>query len=274
MSPIISADELKTLIATQSILLLDCRYDLADTRAGKDAYLNGHLPGALYVSLDDDLCATLGAHGGRHPLPSVEAMTALFGRLGIVRGKTQVVAYDDQGGCFAARLWWMLRYCGHEAVRVLDGGFSAWLAARGENSKRVPENEYHEFLPDILGHMLATVSDVRARSASEILVDCRAAERFSGEEENLDAVAGHIPGAFNVYWKEMLTPQESFRPIARMADLLTGVGESSILYCGSGVTACVNVLAAECVGLGTPRLYPGSWSDWITYPENAIATGV
>ena len=272
MSPIISAIELKSMSATD-LVIADCRYDLANTRAGREAYTAGHIPGAVYVSLDDDLCAPISAHGGRHPLITVNEMAALFGKMGIERGVTNVVAYDDEGGCYAARLWWMLRYCGHERVRVLDGGYSAWLEEGGRSTSDVPEPSPAKFQPKVQTHMLAQMTDVRDRDTSELLVDVRAPERFTGAEEHLDIKAGHIPGAFNVPWRDFLTTDEGFVPVSRMADLLTGVDERSIVHCGSGVTGCVPLLAAEAAGLGTPRPYAGSWSDWITYPENPIEMG-
>ena len=272
MSVIISPEELAGEISR--VLLFDCRFDLAAPADGKKGHAAGHIPGAVYVSLDDDLTAPLGEHGGRHPLPSVGDMQALFRRLGIERGKTAVVAYDDEGGCYAARLWWMLRYCGHDNTRLLDGGYAAWKDAGGavEIGDVQPPRET-DFTAEPRPGMLATMDEVRSHGSSEILFDCRAAERFTGTEETIDRKAGHIPGAINVPWRDMVAESGRFVSISRMADLLSAADERCIMYCGSGVTACVNVWAAERAGLGIPRLYAGSWSDWISYDENPIATG-
>ena len=255
-------------------LLCDCRFDLAQPEDGRRRYDEGHIPGAYYISLDEDLTAALGEHGGRHPLPDIKDMEVLFSRLGIERGRTEVVAYDDEGGCHAARLWWMLRFCGHDRVRVLDGGLAAWIADGGGTTTDLPPAAVPaRFTADVREHMRASAEDVARRGPSDILFDCRAPQRFSGEEETIDPVAGHIPGAINVPWQDMQRADGRFVAVSRMADLLAVVDERSILYCGSGVTACVNVLAAEHAGLGTPRLYAGGWSDWISYPDHPVATG-
>lgn len=255
-------------------LLLDCRFDLSQPEDGRRRYREGHIPGALYISLDDDLTAPLGAHGGRHPLPDIAKMEILFSRLGIERGRTEVVAYDDEGGCYAARLWWMLRFCGHDRVRVLDGGFAAWIAEGGGTTAALPPAPAPaQFRAEVREEMRVSAQEVSRRGPSEILFDCRAPLRFTGEEETIDPVAGHIPGAINVPWQDMLREDGRFVAVSRMAELLSAADERSILYCGSGVTACVNVLAAEHAGLGLPRLYAGGWSDWITYPDNPVATG-
>ena len=273
MQPTVSvADVLAQLRSDAPPLLFDCRYDLADPHDGRLRYQRGHLPGARYVHLDDELCARVGTHGGRHPLPSVDAMAMLFSRLGIERGVTPVVAYDDEGGCFAARLWWMLRYCGHEHVRVLDGGYAAWIRTDGEVTTAQPETGSVVFRPAVQPQLLADMQQVR-QLEDGLLVDCRAHERFTGETEPIDRVAGRIPGAINVPWQDMVREYGSFVGLAAVGEALAGVDERSILYCGSGVTACVNVLAAERAGLGMPRLYCGSWSDWITWPDNPVATG-
>lgn len=257
-----------------TLLLFDLRFDLARPEDGRRRYQEGHIPGARYLSLDDDLTAPLAEHGGRHPLPDIADMELLFSRLGVERGRTEVVAYDDEGGCYAARLWWMLRYCGHDRVRVLDGVFAAWTAEGGDVVTDIPPAPAPvHFASQVREEMRIEMPEVRDRGPSQILFDCRAARRFTGEEEPIDPVAGHIPGAINVPWQDMLQEDGRFIPVSRMAELMAVADERSILYCGSGATACVNVLAAECAGLGTPRLYAGGWSDWITYPRNPIATG-
>lgn len=272
MSCIITTSELHASIDTRPPLLLDCRFDLADTASGFRRYSEGHIPGALYLHLDDDCCAPLREHGGRHPLPSVEAMVALFSRVGIERDASDVVLYDDEGGCYAAHVWWMLRYLGHDRVRILDGGFGAWIEAGGAISTELPDAAPTRFQPVPREYMLVDAAYVRTRERGELLVDCRAADRFRGENESIDPVAGHIPGAINIPWRDMVDERNHWLPLARLADQLTGLDERAILYCGSGVTACAVAFAACAAGLDVPRLYAGGWSDWITWPgfENGV----
>jgi thiosulfate/3-mercaptopyruvate sulfurtransferase len=270
MSLFIDAEALLVLLQQSTPLILDCRYDLADRESGRRRYLQGHLPGSIHVSLDDDCCAAIGEHGGRHPLPAIPEMAALFGRLGIERGVTDVICLDDEGGCYAAHVWWMLRYLGHEKARVLDGGFTSWLRAGGEAKLTLPEARSVVFTPSPRHEMLAGRQEVRNGEAM-LLIDCRAEERYRGEHETIDPVAGHIPGAINMPWRELVASDGRFKNIGALADLLTGVDERAVMYCGSGVTACVNVLAAAEADLGLPRLYAGGWSDWITWPEHPVA---
>lgn len=272
MSNLIEASELRKLLTIESPTVLDCRYDLADRESGLRRYLTGHIPGAHYVSLDKDCCAMVGVHGGRHPLPTIEALSALFGKLGVERMVTPVVCLDDDGGCFAAHVWWILRYLGHDNVKVLNGGFSAWVGIDGEVTTQLPETRSVRFDPRLRPDMLARMEQVRDGDAM-LLVDCRAEERYRGEHETIDPVAGHIPGAINIPWRGFVTDDGRFREVGALADSLTGIDERSIVYCGSGVTACVAVFAAAEADLGLPRLYAGGWSDWITWEGNPIASG-
>jgi len=269
MSFLIEAASLIQLLQQSNPVVLDCRYDLDDRQSGMRRYLDGHIPGSLYLSLDNDCTAPLSEHGGRHPLPSIFNMTALFSRLGIERGVTDVVCLDDEGGCYAAHVWWMLRYLGHNRARVLNGGFSAWLRAGGTVTSNSSATQSAVFIPNPRPEMLASMEGVLKGDAM-LLVDCRAAERYRGENETIDPVAGHIPSAINVPWRDLVTDAGRFKSVGVFADSLTGIDERSIVYCGSGVTACVNVLAAAEADLGIPRLYAGGWSDWITWPENPI----
>jgi thiosulfate/3-mercaptopyruvate sulfurtransferase len=272
MSILLEASALKEMLFSESPVILDCRYDLSDRESGRRRYREGHIPGARYVSLDVDCCATAGAHGGRHPLPTVADMALLFGKLGIERSVTPVVCLDDDGGCFAAHVWWMLRYLGHDVVRILHGGHSAWRSAGGALTTDIPEPRTTTFHPLPQQDMLADMKQVREGDMM-LLVDCRAEERYRGEHETIDPVAGHIPGAINIPWRDFTTDDGRFRDVGALADALTGVDERSVVYCGSGVTACVAVLAAAEAGLGLPRLYAGGWSDWITWEGNPVATG-
>lgn len=246
-------------------VIVDCRFDLADTAAGETAYEASHIPGAVYAHLDRDLSGPKDptGRGGRHPLPSPGRMTTVFGRLGIHEG-AQVVAYDDVSGHYAARLWWMLRAMGHDAVAVLDGGWPAWQAAGlpVAGGRDVPaERLYTGALA------LDRRAEMDEAAAAPLLVDSRAPERYRGEVEPIDPVAGHIPGAVNRPYAANWTPEGRWRsPQELLADFLELVGdtppEESVFYCGSGVSACVNLLAMARAGLPMGRLYVGSWSEW------------
>ena len=259
-------------------VVLDCRHDLANLQAGRAAYDAGHIPGALLASLEHDLAdharAADGSFRGRHPLPERDAFIATLRRWG-VNDDSQVVAYDAQGGMFAARLWWMLRWAGHEAAAVLDGGLPAWTAAGMPLSTDVP-------VPTS-GNVQQRAPLTRTVSADDILsqpelkvLDARAPDRFRGENETLDPVGGHIPGAKNRFFKDNLLPDGRFKPAALLrAELgaLVTAPASAVMQCGSGVTACHNLLALEVAGLSGAALYPGSWSEWCADPARPVATG-
>jgi thiosulfate/3-mercaptopyruvate sulfurtransferase len=260
--------------------VVDCRFKLADPDAGAREHAQGTIPGAVYAHLDHDLSApVVPGRTGRHPLPSREAFAATLGRWGI-DAATQVVAFDDMGGAFAARLWWMLRWVGHRAAAVLDGGIAAWTTA---GHALAPAGS----LPSATRFALAP-SLVTSVSADEVLavlddphvavLDARAAPRYRGEGETLDPVAGHIAKARSAPFMDNLGPDGRFRQPAELRahfeDRLAGTEpEHAITYCGSGVTACHDVLAMAHAGLPMPRLYPGSWSEWITDPTRPRATG-
>lgn len=273
MSNLLSVAELKTLLGQPDLLVADCRFDVTAPRRGPLSYTETHITGAVYVHVEDELSLPVGEHGGRHPLPEVDKIAAMFGRLGITRGKTRVIAYDDAGGSYAARLWWMLRYLGHEQTYLLDGGWQAWLADAGTVSPDTPVINAGHFQPVPNPAMLASMEEVRARDDSESLIDSRAAERFRGEVEPIDTVAGHIPGAVNRPWFESMDAELRLLPPNALRARFASLSSSPIVYCGSGVTACINVFAIHEAGLGMPRLYAGSWSDWISWPDNPIATG-
>lgn len=262
-----------------SFVIADCRFELTNERAGHEAYVTAHIPGAVYVSLARDLSAAPTGSNGRHPLPTVEEMAATFGRLGIDRSR-QVVAYDDETGMFASRLWWMLRYVGHDAVAVLDGGWTRWMReqrpTRGGTESRQPAT----FVPAPRPEMRVEVGDVLATLArgDALLVDARGAERFEGRTEPLDRVAGHIPGALNRHYKTNLAADGTLLPPETLrAQLGTLLGSrapaETVMYCGSGVSACQNLLAMERAGLPGARLYVGSWSEWSADPSRPVETG-
>jgi thiosulfate/3-mercaptopyruvate sulfurtransferase len=264
--------------------IIDCRFDLARPAWGAQAYAAQHIPGALYAHLDHDLAAPVTATSGRHPLPRVEALEATLGRLGIDE-QVQVIAYDQGAGAYAARLWWLLRWLGHDAVAVLNGGFAAWqhagLPVSQAGETRSPRRFVARARPELLAHgaELATALAHGALERGEpLLVDARSAERFAGLNETLDPVAGHIPGARNHPFASNHDAQGRWlAPAAlRAAWQRTLQGHPArdvVAMCGSGVTACHNLLALEVAGLSGARLYAGSWSEWIRDPSHAVARG-
>ena len=282
---LIEAHVLERLLgeAGSGIVVLDCRFDLKNPSAGRSAYLAGHIPGARYADLNKDLSAPVSADSGRHPLPTPEAFAATLGRLGI-GNDAQVVAYDDAGGSFAARAWWMLRWVGHEAVAVLDGGLRAWQDAGGALESGEPSpparDSRRPFSPRPDTAALVGAAQVAAQSndTGHLLVDARAPERFSGAVEPIDAVAGHIPGAVNHPFTDNLAKDGRFLPASelrrRWEERLGGKPPRNVTaMCGSGVTACHNLLSLEVAGLKGARLYPGSWSEWIKDPGRPVAKG-
>jgi thiosulfate/3-mercaptopyruvate sulfurtransferase len=264
--------------------ILDCRFNLADPGYGRRAWAAGHIPGALYADLDRDLSGPHTPASGRHPLPEVAALAATFGRFGIDAG-VQVVAYDQNSGAFAARAWWLLRWLGHERVAVLNGGFAAWQRAGLPQSTAQPARGPRRFTAAPHAELVvsggqieaALASGARARAAP-LLVDARSAERFAGQNETIDPVAGHIPGARNHPFADDTDAAGRFLPAPqlrrRWQQTLRGAPAAQVVaMCGSGVTACHSLLALEVAGLSGARLYAGSWSEWIRDPAHAVARG-
>lgn len=246
-------------------------------RSAADAFASGHIPGAVSMDLDRDLAAPAFEGSGRHPLPSPEAFAQAMGRAGI-GDDTAVVAYDDVRGSVAARLWWLLDVVGHPAA-LLDGGLEAWEGPREQGASRRPAPAEFTPRPWPLDRIVdAAGVQAALRHGGATVVDVRAAERFRGEVEPIDPVAGHIPGARNLPWTEMVDPQTGrmLRPSAlrrRFAAAGVTTGAATITQCGSGVTACEGALAMRVAGLGDPRIYAGSWSDWVGDPARPVATG-
>ncbi|MCB9276228.1 MAG: sulfurtransferase [Lewinellaceae bacterium] len=277
---LISAEELAQHFHRPGWLVFDCRFNLADTGAGRRAYREAHIPGAAYLHLDDDLCAPL-APGltGRHPLPPAEETAARFSRWGI-GPDTQVVAYDDMSGAIAARLWWMLRWLGHEAAAVLDGGWPAWQSAGLPTDAEIPRSVPANFTANTKAGWTVDADrvGVAAHSPAYKVVDSRTPERYRGEVEPIDPVAGHIPGAVNYPHPSNVGPDGLWlSPETLRRQLMEVLGstppEHTVFYCGSGVTACRNILAYKYAGLGDALLYPGSWSEWIADGTREVATG-
>jgi thiosulfate/3-mercaptopyruvate sulfurtransferase len=281
LTTLISAEELARHVNDPRWVVLDCRHDLVDAGAGLRAYDAGHIPGAAFAHLDEKLSgAKVAANGvfrGRHPLPEKQEFIHALRSWGI-DSSSQVVAYDAHGGMFAARLWWMLRWVGHQGVAVLDGGLQAWSALglplstdkvqRGGGSIAAK--------PSLVGQV--AVADVLANlaTASRQIVDARAPDRFRGENETIDPVGGHIPGAKNRFFKDNLGPDGHFKPAEQLREEWAAVlpePARAIMQCGSGVTACHNLLALEVAGLSGAALYPGSWSEWCSERARPVATG-
>ncbi|WP_172196656.1 sulfurtransferase [Saccharibacillus qingshengii] len=293
--------------------IVDCRFTLGQPEVGREAYAQEHIPGAIHLDLKQDLSAPAGDHGGRHPLPDPAVFAAKLAKLGI-GNDTRVVAYDDEGGMNAARLWWMLRWLGHENVAVLDGGFSNWKQAGfpvdDKQAVRVPSS----FTPDVQHHLLTDVNEVQrivgtlkaeqiVESVHEemaaqrgelpvqdieippavnpkvfftpVLIDSRAHDRYLGQNEMMDQVGGHIPGAINFFWKDLFNEDGSYKSTEELEKRFEAIDKEAeiVVYCGSGVSATPNILALEQAGFKSVRLYAGSWSDWISYDDNPVATG-
>lgn len=279
-SPLKSAAWLVEHLADPQLRVLDCRYALSDPLVGRIAYLEGHVPGAVYADLETDLSGPVqpGGAGGRHPLPDPSVLAAWLGSVG-VSNDSVVVTYDDPStgqGFYAARAWWLLRWLGHTQVHVLDGGWPAYLAAGGRVSTDEPEHPPTSFTPDVRWEMVASAEDVASRDAGTLLLDARAPARYRGDVEPLDREAGHIPGAVNREWTGALGENGQWRDGEAQATRLDAGDAPTITYCGSGVSATPNLLARELTGvpLGPQnRLYAGSWSDWVSDGTRPVATG-
>jgi thiosulfate/3-mercaptopyruvate sulfurtransferase len=266
MNPLISTNQLQELLDSgTSVLICDCRFDLSQVSAGREAYAKGHIPGAIYVDLETDLSGTKTGTNGRHPLPNPDDWATTRQRLGI-GSNTHVIAYDSQGSAFASRLWWMLRAIGHDKVQVLDGGLESW---KGQISTAMRAPAPLEIKPKPVAYRgLVLVDEVLDNLASQrkAVIDARSPDRFHGQNETLDPVGGHIPGSLNRFLKSNLEGStfKSAEILRKEYSELLGNSQASdvIHSCGSGVTACVNLLAMEQAGLGGSLLYAGSWSEW------------
>jgi thiosulfate/3-mercaptopyruvate sulfurtransferase len=266
-------------LADDKWAVIDCRFDLAEPSKGEQLYLEAHIPGARYAHLDRDLSGDKTGTNGRHPLPTAEQMRQRFGALGIAPG-TQVVVYDADSGMHASRLWWMLRFMGHDQVALLDGGFARWThegrAVRGGREEWRPATFVGA--PREAWILTAGAVQERLHDPARILVDARSEERFRGENETLDKKAGHIPGARNHFFQRNLKSDKTFKTADELrAAWRALLGDADprqvVMYCGSGVTACHNLLAMEHAGLAGARIFPGSWSEWSADPNRPVETG-
>ncbi|SMF76007.1 thiosulfate/3-mercaptopyruvate sulfurtransferase [Paenibacillus uliginis N3/975] len=276
MKYIVSMKWLLARMFEPDLVIVDCRFTLGQPETGRQGYKEGHIPRAVYLDLDKDLSSPLSSHGGRHPLPDMNVFAGKLGHAGIDKEK-RVVIYDDQSGMVASRLWWMLKYTGHQNVYIMDQGFSAWKNASYPVTAETPVVIPVRYEPEIQQTMLVDVEDViqAINNGSAYLIDSREQRRYEGVEEPIDPVAGHIPGAVNYFWKELLNEQGRWISIEEILQRFHDVPKDKdvIVYCGSGVSACPNVLALEEAGFTNVKLYGGSWSDWISYEDNPIATG-
>jgi thiosulfate/3-mercaptopyruvate sulfurtransferase len=275
---LVSTAALADRLGDPSLAVVDCRYKLAEPGWGERAWKDGHIPGAAYAGLERDLSGSKTGTNGRHPLPDVAALATTFGRLGIDHGM-QVVAYDQDNGMFASRLWWLLRWLGHDAVAVLDGGLAKWVAEGRPLSISADVPMTRDFQPTVRRDIVVDVGEVAAHLGDLHwrLVDARAPERYRGESEPLDRVPGHIPGAINHPFLTNLDESGTFRSRADLrVQLQSTLGDTDptqvVCYCGSGVTACHNLLALEHAGLAGAKLYPGSWSEWSSDSTRPVET--
>lgn len=276
---LITSAQLAPLIGSSDLLILDCRHDLADLSRGERAYAQGHIPGAQYADLNRDLSDLSKPDLGRHPLPDASTFAATLARWGY-RSQQQVVVYDDAGGAIAARAWWMLRLIGHCSVAVLDGGLPAWLAAGLSVETEVPQPEPSQVVVNFAASEIVYFDELSQKLQSEnvLLLDARGVPRFRGDVEPLDAIAGHIPGAINRPFSANLAADGGFKSSALLREefstlLGTHSAKTLIHSCGSGVTACHNLLAMEHAGLAGSRVFAPSWSGWISDPVRPVARG-
>lgn len=265
---VVSAKWLFEHLEDPQVAIADCRFSLADPQLGHQQYHKSHIPRAFYLDLNKDLSSPVAQHGGRHPLPDPDKLAHKLSQMGVT-SQTTVVTYDDSCCAFAARLWWLLRYLGHTQVAVLDGGFSGWLSSGYPVTDIIFEPQLGNFVPQVRPEQVVDIATVKARKdlRDVVVVDSRESDRYLGKTEPIDPIAGHISGAVNYPWQEVTDAQGYLRSpneqLARWEKLQPA--EEIIVYCGSGVTACVNLLSLELAGIDIGKLYAGSWSDWCSY---------
>ncbi|MGE6362485.1 sulfurtransferase [Bacillus paramycoides] len=272
---IVTVEWLREHLEDEHVRIIDCRFDLANPNWGKEKYEEEHIPHALYFDLNLDLSSPVIEHGGRHPLPNVELFADKLSKAGIDEHMI-VIAYDSQAGANASRLWWLLNYVGHEKVYILDGGFPAWKENGLHTTTEIPIVARKTFKANIQDNMLVTMETVKENihaGADITLIDSREPKRYAGVEELVDPKAGHIPTAVNCFWKDGILESGQFKHEAQQQERFKNLSrdKETIVYCGSGVTACPNIVALKLAGFQNVKLYAGSWSDWISYPENQIA---
>ncbi|WP_310228187.1 sulfurtransferase [Brevibacillus nitrificans] len=272
MQALVSPQWLHEHLHDDQIVIVDCRFNLSLAEAGSESFEQDHIPGALYFHLNRDLSGPKAEHGGRHPLPDPETFASFLSQNGIDE-QTTVIAYDDQEMAMAGRLWWLLRYLGHDKTAVLNGGYAAWKNAGYAVTSEVRTPTPRTFTPHVRSEMLVDIKGVRERHPETILLDSRAGERYRGEVEPLDPKAGHIPGARHFFYKDNLGSDMTMLPVDKLQERVAPFADQDVIvYCGSGVTACTNLLALHAAGRTDVKLYAGSWSDWSSY-DLPVAVG-
>lgn len=266
---IVDSQWLQSNLSNPLLVIIDCRFQLADPSWGQREYNFGHIRGAHYLNLNQDLSGKVQTHGGRHPLPNIQNFAAKLESIGVVKNQSLIVAYDDARFAFAARLWWLLRYLGHDQVAVLDGGWQGWQKANYPVSNTIPQAPQGSFVSQVQPNWTVDLEQVKASGAksSVVLIDSRDRDRYEGKREPIDPIAGSIVGAVNSPWKQVSDPEGYIQSLEYQQKLWSNYQSASeiIVYCGSGVTACVNLLSLELAGFSNTKLYPGGWSDYISY---------
>ncbi|MEN9568700.1 MAG: hypothetical protein RLZZ69_3896 [Cyanobacteriota bacterium] len=265
---LVDSEWLSSQLNNPKVTIVDCRFQLADSNWGEEQYQIGHIKGAYYLSLDRDLSSKVQRHGGRHPLPDLDILAQKFANMGIVHNETLVVAYDNARFAFAARLWWLLRYLGHDSVVLLDGGWNDWLKHDYPVSKAVAETRLGSFFPQPRLDYLVDIDAVKSAQDEDnvFIVDSRDRDRYLGLTEPIDPIAGSIPGAVNSPWKQVSDRSGYLKSKQAQQQLWQDYQPGEIIvYCGSGVTACVNLFSLSLAGINKTKLYPGGWSDWCSY---------
>jgi thiosulfate/3-mercaptopyruvate sulfurtransferase len=273
---LVDSEWLSSQLDNPKVVIVDCRFQLADSNWGEEQYHISHIKGAYYLSLDRDLSSKVQRYGGRHPLPDLDIMAQKLANMGIIHNETLVVAYDDARFAFAARLWWLLRYLGHNSVVLLDGGWNDWLKHDYPINSAIAEGRSGSFSPQPHPDWLVDINGVKFAQNQDhvVIVDSRDRDRYLGLTEPIDPIAGSIPGAVNSPWKQVsdesgyLKSQQAQQQLWK--DYQTG---EIIVYCGSGVTACVNLFSLSLAGINNTKLYPGGWSDWCSYLRSSLDDG-
>lgn len=274
---IIDAEEVHNKLVTnrENLVLIDVRFDLFDKSIGEEAYKESHLPSAYYLHIEKDLSSEMQKHGGNHPLPDVKTLAHKLSEMGVTEDKT-VVLYDKGNDMFAPRAWWLLHYLGHNKCYVLDGGFEHWVSKGYPTTADIPSKQHTTFIPHIRTNIKVHIDEVKEKlkNNTSYLIDSRAEERYLGKVEPLYHKAGHIPGAKNYFWEDVLNEDGFWKSVEELQDHFKAFNkqEEIIVSCGSGISACPNFLALKMLGYENVKLYPGSYSDWISYNENEVET--
>lgn len=274
MNYVMKPEALKAHIQNEDIIIIDVRSNLQNPDLGEKLYNESHIPGAYYLHVEKDLSGKVEKHGGNHPLPKIEELAKKLGGMGIDHEKS-VVIYDAGNDMFAPRAWWLLHYMGHEHTYVLDGGFVAWEKAGYDVTEETPSRKRATFTPRLHPELIVDMNEVKQREKERIiLIDSRAKERYLGKTEPLYKIAGHIPGSKNYFWKDVYKVENGWKDTAQLSNHFSALkgAEEIIVSCGSGISACPNILALKMAGYENVKLYSGSYSDWISYEENQVAT--